>query len=195
MKTIEKKVPYHKKPDGMTIDKWQILLREQYGIKQDFEVCNIGDHPVYTDYTVYNPESESTYKVAIRSMNRNEGNFCSCPDFTINTLGTCKHIEYVLYVIQSDDTRQKYLSDEVSESYSSLSIRYEKDRKLYLTVAPHLKAEMKKITAEYFYLNGYLYPNKLIKIDYFIKKAIKIDHNFMVYPDVSEYISSFESRE
>lgn len=143
MTVREKKVPYHKKPDDMSIDEWQILLRKQFGIKQDFKVCNIGDHPVYSDYTVYNEETQATYKTAIRSMNRNEGNFCSCPDFTINTLGTCKHIEYVLYSIRSDASKKSSLNETVSEKSSSLGIRYEKTRRLFLNTAGHLKDEMR----------------------------------------------------
>ncbi len=136
MNTIDKKIPYHKKPEDMSIDTWQIILRKQFGIKQDFTVCNIGNHPVFSDFTVYNPETESTYKVAIRSLDRNKGNFCSCPDFTINTLGTCKHIEYLLYTLQSDHQKQKYLDDEVYEKKSSLSIRYEIERRLFLNIMP-----------------------------------------------------------
>ncbi len=161
MNTKEKKIPCHKKPEDMSIDTWQISLRKQYGVKQDFTVCNIGNHPVFSDFTVYNPETESTYKVAIRSLSRNERNFCSCPDFTINTLGTCKHIEYLLYALQSDQEMQKYLDDEIYESRSSLSIRYEIERRLFFNLMPGADNEMKGIASSYFDPEGFLFPEKL----------------------------------
>lgn len=193
MKTVNKKVPYHKKPEDMSIDEWQILLRQQYGITQDFSVSNIGNHPVYTDFTVYNAETESTYKVAIRSMNRNEGNFCSCPDFTINTLGTCKHIEYVLYSLQTNEQTQKFIDDTVKENHSSLSIRYEIERRIFLTIGDSVKNEMKECASEYFDEDGYLISSKLSGIHNFIEQAKIIDKDFIVYPDVQEYISVYDS--
>lgn len=41
----------------------------------------------------------STYHVAIRSL-KQRVNYCSCPDFTTNQLGTCKHIEGALYKLK-----------------------------------------------------------------------------------------------
>ena len=56
---------------------------------------NIGNHPVFSDFEVHNPQSGNIYKVAVRSEETGL-NFCTCPDFKINTLGTCKHIEFTL---------------------------------------------------------------------------------------------------
>ncbi|MCA1766370.1 MAG: DEAD/DEAH box helicase, partial [Desulfobulbaceae bacterium] len=39
-----------------------------------------------------------SYRVTIRSLHR-RANFCTCPDFANNQLGTCKHIEAVLHKI------------------------------------------------------------------------------------------------
>jgi hypothetical protein len=39
------------------------------------------------------------YRVHIRSLNKRV-NFCTCPDFEVNQLGTCKHIEAVLQRLQ-----------------------------------------------------------------------------------------------
>ena len=39
------------------------------------------------------------YRVTIRNLKKRE-NYCSCPDFAGNQLGTCKHIEAVLHKIR-----------------------------------------------------------------------------------------------
>src|SRR5256884_9677663 len=52
------------------------------------------DADVYGDYQVRS-SSNKTYRVAMRGPGLFE-NFCSCPDFAVNTLGTCKHIEALL---------------------------------------------------------------------------------------------------
>src|SRR5437667_12441317 len=48
----------------------------------------------YGDYRVKSA-SGKTYRVAMRGPGLFE-NYCSCPDFGVNTLGTCKHIEALL---------------------------------------------------------------------------------------------------
>ena len=52
-----------------------------------------GNEP-YGDYRVQSA-SGKTYRVAMRGPGLFE-NYCSCPDFAVNTLGTCKHIEALL---------------------------------------------------------------------------------------------------
>ena len=49
---------------------------------------------LYGDYRVQSA-SGKTYRVAMRGPGLFE-NYCSCPDFAVNTLGTCKHIEALL---------------------------------------------------------------------------------------------------
>ncbi|MBN1560791.1 hypothetical protein JW998_11110 [candidate division KSB1 bacterium] len=51
----KKPVPYYRKPDDMSVEEWQIALRRQFAEKQNFAVQNIGDHPVFSDFLVYNP--------------------------------------------------------------------------------------------------------------------------------------------
>src|SRR6266700_8178845 len=46
------------------------------------------------DYTVKSASGRN-YRVAMRGPGLFE-NYCSCPDFAVNTLGTCKHIEALL---------------------------------------------------------------------------------------------------
>src|ERR1035438_1281525 len=48
----------------------------------------------YGDYRIKSA-SRKTYRVAMRGPGLFE-NYCSCPDFAVNTLGTCKHIEALL---------------------------------------------------------------------------------------------------
>jgi hypothetical protein len=49
----------------------------------------------WTDYAVTNLASGKTYRVALRGEQRGIS-YCACPDFKINTLGTCKHVMKVL---------------------------------------------------------------------------------------------------
>lgn len=93
-------IPYHRKPADLSLEAWQIALRKQFVTGKNFVIRKFDGHPVFSDYAVYNPETKNTYKVAIRN-NDQVMNFCSCLDFKTNHLGTCKHIEAVLLMIQT----------------------------------------------------------------------------------------------
>ena len=94
-KPLRMSVPLTHKPEGLGLEEWQRLLRKQYGEQQDFRVENRGDHPIFSEFILTNPRSQKTYKIAIRGDQPGD-NYCSCPDFRINDLGTCKHIAFTL---------------------------------------------------------------------------------------------------
>ncbi|MCF6358529.1 MAG: SWIM zinc finger domain-containing protein, partial [Draconibacterium sp.] len=129
-KDKEKKVSYYRKPENMTTEEWQVALRKPFALKQEFEVNNTKDEKVFSDFLVYNPKSEKEYKVAIRSYEFGL-NFCSCPDFRINGLGTCKHIEYVLHKLKEDKSNNKEWKKGYKTMHSSISLKYGNERKVF----------------------------------------------------------------
>src|SRR5882724_4756891 len=84
----------HAPADLSPVD-WQRGLRRQFGREQAFGLENLGSDPFFSEFRVSNPASKSSYRVAIRGKGPG-GNFCSCPDYATNELGTCKHIEFTL---------------------------------------------------------------------------------------------------
>jgi hypothetical protein len=89
----------HAPPDLPPAD-WQRGLRRQFGREQTFGLENLGTEPFFSEFRVSNPQSKSGYHVAIRGL-RPSDNYCSCPDYATNELGTCKHIEFVLAVLKA----------------------------------------------------------------------------------------------
>ena len=71
-----------RKPEEISIDEWQTGLRRQFAPDQKFKFKNTGDHPVFSDFEVFNPETKKRYKVSIRD-NIKSYNFCPCPDFKV----------------------------------------------------------------------------------------------------------------
>ena len=185
--TRDKKVPYYRKPEDMTVEEWQIALRRQFAEKQNFEVTNTGTHPVFSDFSVFNPLSGKTYKVAIRSYEFGD-NFCSCPDFKINELGTCKHIEYVLKQLKEDPANDKYWKEGYLRPYSSLSLRYGRDRKVYLRVGTENSEKIEQLAKEYFDGDHILKEDKFDELIFFVEKVRQYDPHFKVYPDALDYI-------
>src|SRR5437588_113329 len=87
------------KPQNMSLEDWQVELRRQFGRDQNFKIKNLGDHSVFTEFQVINPQSQNSYRVSIRGPGLGD-NFCSCPDFATNALGTCKHVEFALAYLE-----------------------------------------------------------------------------------------------
>ena len=180
------KVPYSRKPAELELEEWQTLLRKQYATEQKFKVKNIGEHPYFSDFEVFNLDSGNSYKVSIRD-NISSHHFCTCPDFSINGLGTCKHIEYLLQYFEQYKKYNKYINSRQKNHYSSLSVVYGKERKIRLKKADAVKEfEDEK---EYFDSKGYLLDNKLIDLESFIQKAKSVDSEFRIYPDIFEFIN------
>jgi len=179
----EKKIAYSRKPDEMSIDEWQSELRKQFARDQKFRITNIGTHPVFSDFKIFNPASGKTYKVSIRD-NIKSFNYCSCPDFTITALGTCKHIEYILYNFSKYKKYQKYISNPFNPEYSSISIQYGRERKVKLK--KHEGVALFENEEQYFDIDGYLRPGMLEKLHLFINYAVNVDPGIRIYPDVYE---------
>ena len=87
------------RPAGMPLEAWQTELRRRFGREQRFALESVGAHPIFPELRVTNSASKSVYRVAIRGAAAGD-NFCSCPDFATNTLGTCKHIEFALAKVE-----------------------------------------------------------------------------------------------
>ena len=196
LKLIEKHyqdVSYYKKPDYLNLEEWQYALRKQFAAKRFFRIENIGPHPVFSDYKVYNPETKNTYKVAIRSKD-NSMNFCSCNDFKTNMLGTCKHIEAVLHQINGDFKQSRILSEEnYQPDYTSIYLKYEGDRQIKIRIGSEKRKEFEKFEKKYFNDDATLKESSIDIFEDVIREAGTIHPSFRCYPDALDYI--IENRE
>ncbi|MBS0655270.1 MAG: SWIM zinc finger family protein, partial [Verrucomicrobia bacterium] len=77
----------------------EVKMRVDRAGKMTAEITAIDkDHFPLTDYEIVG-ESGVSYLVEIRSLTE-KSNSCSCPDYHVNSLGICKHIQAVLNFIQ-----------------------------------------------------------------------------------------------
>src|SRR4051794_23724648 len=83
-------------PQGWrTTDEDEIQRRQQRAASEPLAVEALEpQHPVFGTFRV-SSETGSSYEVEIRSLSQHD-NSCGCPDYEVNGLGTCKHVEAVL---------------------------------------------------------------------------------------------------
>jgi hypothetical protein len=117
------------RPEDLNTPEWQVALRRQYGREQAFELENLDDEPVFSEYRVSNPDNGSAYRVAIRGAGLGD-NYCACPDFATNLLGTCKHIEFVLGRLERRRGGKAALRRGFEPDYSEVWLRYGAQRHL-----------------------------------------------------------------
>src|SRR5438093_4291506 len=115
-----------RQPDAMSVEDWQASLRRQFGREQPFVLERLGAEP---EFVVINPQSKGRYRVAMRGMEPGD-NYCSCPDFATNDLGTCKHIEFTLAKLMSKRGGKALLARNLTPSYSEIYLSYRGERRL-----------------------------------------------------------------
>ncbi len=181
------RVSYYKKPGNLETARWQIQLRKQFAETQNFILKNVGDEPVYSDFLVSNPEYSSTYKVAIRSREIGQ-NFCSCPDFKTNTLGTCKHIEWTLLHLEKQRGNKTRFKNPPERTYSSVFLHYGEKRSIRIRIGSQSYDALNQLAKKYFDAEGEMRPDAYLVFDKFLKEAKAIAPNFKCYDDALEFI-------
>ena len=183
-----KRVSKLRQPEEMSLERWQVALRRQFGQEQNFGLKNEGQEPFFSEFTVTNPTTEGRYRVAIRGLALGD-NFCSCPDFAVNTLGTCKHIEFTLAKLQRKRGGKKAFSEGFQPSYSEVYLRYGAKRQVVFRPGRQCPKSLRTLASAYFSRQGVLGSTGIRQFDQFMKKAARIRHDLRCYPDALTFIA------
>ena len=183
-----KKISRLRKPEDMPLERWQVALRKQFGQEQNFRLKNIGDEPIFSEFIVKNPQKQSEYRVAIRGQ-RIGDNYCSCPDFAVNTLGTCKHIEFTLAKLQRKRGGKKALTEGFKPAYSEIYLRYGAKREVIFKPGTPCPQSLLALALRYFDNYGILKPQSYQEFDAFMRTAGAFEHDLRCYEDTIEFIA------
>jgi superfamily II DNA or RNA helicase len=166
----------------MSLEEWQVALRREFGRQQKFRLKNLGREPVFSEFEVRNPATRRTYRVAIRGAGLGD-NFCSCPDFAVNTLGTCKHIEFTLAALERKAGAKKALGQGFQPPYSEVYLRYGSKREVCFRPGEDCPAALRKLANRYFDAHERLRPAAYSHFHRFLDEAAKIVHELRYYDD------------
>ncbi len=186
-KPVKPRIPLNRKPDEMSSFEWQSALRRQIAEDEKFTIKKTGDGLVYTNYNVYSDKSKNSYKVALRSAD-NSQNYCSCPDYKTNQLGTCKHIEAVLLFVNARSALRKALQQPYSAAYSSVYLDYRGERKVRLRIGTEEQKAFAALATPYFDKDLVLKPGAYQQFEKFYKAALDMHENFRCYEDALAFI-------
>ena len=168
------------KPEGMSLEEWQRVLRRQAAEREMLGVQAVDAKHCPGEYRVFNPKSKEEYKVVFRGEN-SSWNYCSCMDFKTSQLGTCKHLEAV-----NIKTNGRRIA--TTPSYSSVYLSYRDGRKVSIRIGSNSREEMQQLAKKYFDSHGHLHDKAFAQFDRFLSAAAKIDPDFRCYPDAVDYV-------
>jgi superfamily II DNA or RNA helicase len=182
------------KPEGMSLEDWQVELRRQFGRSQDFRLKNLGDHSVFSEFEVYNPRSRNAYRVHVRGPHVGD-NFCSCPDFATNTLGTCKHVEYTLAALERKRGGAAALRGGFRPPYSEIHLQYGARREVRFRPGADCPDELRRAAGRYFGPDGALKPEAFADFEAFVAEAGRLDHDLRCHDDVLSFAAEVRDAE
>jgi len=184
-----------RRPEGLAVEEWQVKLRRQFGREQPFLLENLGDEPVFSEFAVTNPASRSRYRVVIRGAGLGE-NYCGCPDFASNDLGTCKHIEFTLGQLQARRGGKAALKRGYRPPFSELFLDYAGQRRVRLRLGYEAPEDLAgEAAAKLFGADGSLQPADYPRLDAFLAQAAKLGHELRAYDDALSYVAEIRDAE
>ncbi len=178
-------------PADVPVVDWQRALRRQFGREQSFVLENSGSDPFFSDFRVGNPQSKSRYRVAIRGLSPGD-NFCACPDYATNELGTCKHIEFTLAALQKKRGAKAAFARGWRPSYSSIYLRYDGQRAVHFRAGTDCPPKIRNIARRLFDEShgGRLVEPRFGELDRFIAMAFEAGHELRAYDDALDFVAA-----
>ncbi len=185
----KKRVTPAQRPEHMTVEEWQTALRREYGREQAFSFKNTGGDPVLSEFRVRNPKTDREYRVVIRGAELGR-NFCSCPDFQVNTLGTCKHIEFMLSRLERRRGAKRVLEMGHTPSHSEVYMQYGAQRQVCFAPCADASQKLLALSRKYFEpVAGHLRPEAIPEFDVFLRGAMALEPGLQCYEDVLDYVA------
>jgi hypothetical protein len=174
-----------KRPEGMSLEEWQIGLRREHGRTQTFDIKKLGDD---NEFSVKNTQSQSSYHVIIRGKELGD-NSCTCGDFQTNGLGTCKHIEFTLGYLETKRGGKQALERGIRPEYSEIYLRYGKKREVCFRAGDDCPVPLIRLVDRYFSDEGVLLSDAAPKFETLLDDAKGFDHELRVRDDVLRWLA------
>jgi len=186
----EQKLSRTHAPAEISPVEWQRVLRRQFGSEQAFGLENIGTEPFFSEFRVSNPQSKSAYRVAIRGKLPGD-NYCACPDYATNDLGTCKHIEFVLAALGKKRGAKSAFARGYHPPFSELYLRNDGGRAIHFRPGMDCPPSVLKAAGLLFdAAHGWILPQeKFGELERFVAAVIKSGHELRAYDDALDFVA------
>ena len=194
------RVSYHRRPEDLQLDLWQMGLRKQFGEENEFHVANTGTDPIFSEFIVWNPATQNSYTVTLRTDYPKKGlpkpntpthigNRCNCPDFKTNRLGLCKHISAALYLARKKRGAIKMLAAGFRPPLSEIYVDYRNEPQIRLYVGAEQESKLLKWAGKWFDPDGLLPEKHAEDFEQILEEARKIEPQLRCQDDALDLIA------
>jgi len=163
----------------------QIIERRQRARKEKFDIKPQGSG-VFVDYQILSKATKRRYRVALRGLGLYE-NYCSCPDFAVNTLGTCKHIEAVLLHARGR-LGAKLERTRYRRAHATIYLDYGRAQQVRIALPSRISPEMEALRREFFDEKGTLRADRLGRFAGAITRFRSLDEKVVIYSDAIDWM-------
>ena len=174
------------KPENLTLENWQIMLRQQAAAKESFGITEPAPRISPGEYIVKNPRTRSLYHVHYHGRGHRL-NHCSCMDFKTSRLGTCKHLEAVKAWIETTRGKTIHLPD---PSKTVLYMDYSMEPRVRISYGRRDRDTLRNLFDGLFDRNGHLAPLQSTRLLDAIREAMKNSGSFHCREDVMNYVTT-----
>ncbi len=168
--------------------------RQERARKETFHVRKSTSEPVFADYLVESPASGGRYRVALRGFEPGDS-YCDCPDYRVNTLGTCKHIEAVIARILPRVPRRLHAA-KAPLARAEVFLRYGPRLEVRCHLPGNASPGLGRLFARFFDpvnggtpAEGRLRAGMLEKFPELLAALQKSDEPVAVYPDLLDHVN------
>ncbi len=156
----------------------------------------------FSDYLVHSRGSGRRYRVALRGLDVGDS-FCDCPDYRVNTLGTCKHIEAVVARVKPRVPR-RLRGAKAPVRVPELFLRYSPAIEVRCRLPGHAAPRVRALLARYFEPDevekGSLRSEARLRADGFdkfpelLERLRRLDEPVTVHSDLLEHVDRERQR-
>ncbi len=164
----------------------QISERRLRARKEKFQIQSPPGRAIFGDYQVFSAASKRKYRVALRGLGLFD-NYCACPDFAANTLGTCKHIEAVLLHARGRFGK-KIEQTRYRRTHTTIYLDYGETLSVKLALPARVSAELAALCEEFFDAKGFLRADQMARFASAIGRFRSLDEKVVIYSDALDWI-------
>ncbi len=163
----------------------ELEVRRRRGTRSGFRVRRVDGDGFFGLFDVTSP-SEKVYRVEIRSL-AERVNRCTCRDFAIATLGTCKHIEAVLAALRKRSGKRTFEKAAARPArVAQVLVDYSDVPRIRLRLPQQVTPALRRLSDAYFDAEGFFRGDPVDDMAAFLDSARRI-RKAMIYGDVIEH--------
>src|SRR3989338_8496962 len=179
-------------PSGWnTTDEDEVRRRVLKAETEPMTVTNMNPENIYFSNFAVHSKGGQPYQVEIRSLS-DRINSCSCPDYDVNGLGTCKHIEKVLLTLQKKKKRQ-YNAARLLGSHKAEIYVHPLDQQIQIAWPQEKIRDLEsyRLLRDFFSANGHLISEPKTAIPVILRQVEKASENLRSSIRISERVQHF----